>query len=195
MDSGNFEKWLSECLLPKLEEPSIIILDNASYHSRILDKTPTKSSKKEEMKEWLQHKNFDFPDTATKDQLFQLIKPFTENKIFVVDQIIEKAGHEVLRLPPYHCQFNAIEMVWSQAKRYFDKNIIKNKDVFGTWEQALKSVSTEQWAHYVEHTNKIIKSAWDKLRVTREQQPLIINLGTSDEEDTSTDSADETVTI
>ncbi|XP_072389297.1 traB domain-containing protein-like [Diabrotica undecimpunctata] len=29
-------------------------------------------------------------------------------------------GHRVLRLPPYHCQFNPIENVWSDSKRYYD---------------------------------------------------------------------------
>lgn len=192
MNAGNFEKWLREDLLPKLEEPTILILDNASYHSRILEKAPTQSSKKEEMMAWLRTKKIHFEDSATKDQLYKLIKPMIGNKQFVVDQIIEEAGHEVLRLPPYHCHFNAIEMVWSQAKRYYDKHIIKNKDVLVTWEQALRNVSKEQWAHYVEHTNKIIKSAWSKFKITSEQQPLIINLENSDEDDdSSTDSADD----
>lgn len=25
-------------------------------------------------------------------------------------------GHTVLRLPPYHCQYNAIELIWAQVK-------------------------------------------------------------------------------
>ena len=28
-----------------------------------------------------------------------------------------EAGFEVLRLPPYHCNFNDIEIVWSEIKR------------------------------------------------------------------------------
>ncbi|GLV40897.1 hypothetical protein CBL_08471 [Carabus blaptoides fortunei] len=35
----------------------------------------------------------------------------------------------VLRLPPYHCQFNAIEEVWSQCKRYYDNHV--GRDGFG----------------------------------------------------------------
>jgi len=25
-------------------------------------------------------------------------------------------GHEVIRLPPYHCQYNPIELIWAQVK-------------------------------------------------------------------------------
>lgn len=53
-------KWLHEDLLPKLTEPTIIILAKASYDSTILEKTSL-SSKKDEMKGWLRHTNIDFP--------------------------------------------------------------------------------------------------------------------------------------
>ena len=35
-----------------------------------------------------------------------------------VDQTIRLHGHEVLRLPPNHPDFNAIELIWSQLKDY-----------------------------------------------------------------------------
>lgn len=37
MTSETFEKWISE-ILPKLEPGSIIVMDNASYHSRLEEK-------------------------------------------------------------------------------------------------------------------------------------------------------------
>lgn len=180
MNSSIFEEWMKNDFLPKLEEPCLIILDNASYHSRQADKVPTMSSRKEVMIQWLRGKHIPFSESATKDQLFQLIKPLTGTRSFVVDQIIEEAGHEVLRLPPYHCQFNAIEMVWSQTKRYYDNHIIKNKDVLKTWSEALNNVSEEQWTHYVRHTESVIQNAWDRFKITQSQQPLIINLDESD---------------
>jgi transposase len=33
MNRKNFENWFKTELIPKLEEPSLIIMDNASYHS------------------------------------------------------------------------------------------------------------------------------------------------------------------
>ena len=32
------------------------------------------------------------------------------------------AGHEVVHLPPYHCELNPIELAWSQVKRYIKEN-------------------------------------------------------------------------
>ena len=49
--------------------------------------------RKEEMQKWLH------------SRISQVSKA---KEIYVVDQIIVEAGHQVLRLHPYHCQFNAI---------------------------------------------------------------------------------------
>lgn len=34
---------------------------------------------------------------------------------FIIDTIAEQHGHKILRLPPYHCQYNPIE-IWAYAK-------------------------------------------------------------------------------
>ena len=36
----------------------------------------------------------------------------------VIDNIAKKYGHEVIRLPPYHCDLNAIELIWADEKNY-----------------------------------------------------------------------------
>ena len=42
----------------------------------------------------------------------------------MIDKIAREHGHEIVRLPPYHCQYNPIEMIWSQLKGLVGK---KNK--------------------------------------------------------------------
>ena len=37
-------------------------------------------------------------------------------KQYVIDYMTEKAGYSVLRLHPYHCILNPIEMAWNQLK-------------------------------------------------------------------------------
>lgn len=46
MNSLNFNKWMSEKLLPNLQGPSAIVLDNASYHSVQTEKAPSSNTRK-----------------------------------------------------------------------------------------------------------------------------------------------------
>lgn len=47
MNSTNYEKWLREKLIPNLPAKSVIVVDNASYHSVLLDPAPTSTLKKQ----------------------------------------------------------------------------------------------------------------------------------------------------
>ena len=49
MDGANFTRWLEERLLQRLDEPSVIVMDNVSYHSMKVDKCPTSNSKKADL--------------------------------------------------------------------------------------------------------------------------------------------------
>jgi hypothetical protein len=46
MNAETFEQWLQDVLLIKLQQPSVIVLDNASYHSRLEEKRPTSAWRK-----------------------------------------------------------------------------------------------------------------------------------------------------
>ena len=46
MDGSNFEKWYNKKLLPNLPSNSIIVMDNASYHSVQTDRAPTTATRK-----------------------------------------------------------------------------------------------------------------------------------------------------
>ena len=69
MKATVFEEWFNN-LLKKLPENAVIIMDNASYHSRKLEKLPSTSSKKKEMQEWLSLKNIDFDPEMVRCELF-----------------------------------------------------------------------------------------------------------------------------
>jgi transposase len=120
MNAETFEEWLKDMLLA-LDKPSLIILDNASYHSRLHEKQPTTAWRKSELQNWLRENNILYSALDTKNSLLQICRANYREKVCEVDCIIREAGHEVLRLPPYHCMFNPIEMVWSQSKRLYDK--------------------------------------------------------------------------
>jgi transposase len=108
------------------------------------------------MKEWLQKKNVTFSVSDMKDQIWKIVSCNLPEKVYRLDQYAEEHGHSVLRSPPYHCHFNAIEMVWSECKRFYDEEIIKTRstvdDVLKIWNMAIKKVSAEHWKNYVAHT-------------------------------------------
>lgn len=50
----------------------------------------------------------------------QEIKPLYD-KLYVIDDEDLKSNKVVLRLPPYHCELNPIELAWSVVKNYVKK--------------------------------------------------------------------------
>lgn len=119
MNSEVFEKWLHDELVPRLEEPSIVIFNNASYHSRLFDKLPAFYTEEDDMKGMLKLKIIDLHEFATKDEIYQLREPLAGSKSFV-DQIIAKAGREFLRLLlSFLIECNSMWL--------YDKRILKRK--------------------------------------------------------------------
>jgi hypothetical protein len=72
MNEKNFEHWMSTQLVPNLEEPSVIVMDNASYHSVLIEKPPTQSRRKDEIIAWLQEKVIPFVEGSFKAELLNL---------------------------------------------------------------------------------------------------------------------------
>ena len=68
--------------------------------------------KKDRLKKWLEAKGVEFPEKALRPALWKLAQE-TEKKDprYKVDDLIRDHGHEVLRLPPYHCDLNPIERI------------------------------------------------------------------------------------
>lgn len=116
MNKTNFTKWVTEKLIPNVTEPSIIVMDNAPYHSVVVNKTPTSATKVAEIKLWLVQNNVQFSHSLRKPELLMLVKRHKPDPIYEIDQILGDHGHTVVRLPPYHCDLNPIELIWGIAK-------------------------------------------------------------------------------
>jgi predicted O-methyltransferase YrrM len=56
MNSEKFEAWFIK-ILSLIPQNSVVVLDNAPYHSRVLEKWPTSAWRKEQIKEFLKKKN------------------------------------------------------------------------------------------------------------------------------------------
>ncbi|KAH9642811.1 hypothetical protein HF086_012305 [Spodoptera exigua] len=97
------------------KKPSIVVMDNASYHTCQINKAPTTQTRKSVIQNWLRSQGVPFEDYL--HELLCLVKKHKPDPIYEVDEILKQHGHEAFRLPPYHCDLNAIEMIWSLAKR------------------------------------------------------------------------------
>jgi transposase len=179
MDGPRFEAWF-QSVLPKLEPNSAIVIDNAPYHTVLVEKFPNTGWTKPSLIKWLEDKNIPHNPKITKAGLLEIIKPHKPtHKRYRVDEIAKAAGHTIIRLPPYHCELNPIELVWSQVKRYIAANntTFKMVDVQrlvyeafkkirdGTiWKTNVEGEDTEKsklWRNCVRHVFKEEERMWE----------------------------------
>lgn len=192
MNSENFEKWFTTVLIPRLPNNSIIVMDNAPYHSIQLNKSPTASWRKNEIVSWLHSKNLPYQPAMLKYELLEIVKrnkPLPEYKI---DNCAVANGHTILRLPPYHCDLNPIELIWSMVKRKVAAhNISSNSNMEALIHQAFEEISTDLWQAECEHVKRIENEYIERDRLHDDMDEFIIRLGESDSEMEWTDSENE----
>ena len=86
----------------------------------------------------------------------------------------------VLRLPPYQCVFNPIELLWAWIKGEFGKcdKTFKIADVRELVKVVMAEVPPEQWADAVEHCSRLIDEAWVTDGLQEEVcEQIVITLG------------------
>ncbi|KIH52199.1 hypothetical protein ANCDUO_17701 [Ancylostoma duodenale] len=132
MNHSMFEEWLQESIPHMLDvargRPLSIVMDNAPYHSRQLEKIPTRSSTKAAIEDYLRSKGIEVATDSTKADLLEELQHFLSSRggvsalrRYAVENICADFGVAVIRLPPFHCFFNPIEMCWSQMKSHLLK--------------------------------------------------------------------------
>ncbi|XP_046677233.1 uncharacterized protein LOC124365307 [Homalodisca vitripennis] len=192
MNHTSFKRWFCEDLLPSLEEPTVIVMDNAPYHFAQIDKVPSSNWMKKDIQDWLNRKNIDFLDKETKAELLVKVIPFKQHKKYELDELALSWGHEVVRLPPYHCQYNPIELIWAQVKREVAtrNSTFELADVEKLTSEAIDNVTAVDWENCVRHSENLQSDDWAKEIVRDEiMEPFIINLrdDSSDSENSDSD--------
>lgn len=119
INSMKFQQWITTQLLPNEPKKSPIIIDNAPDYSDIINKVPNILSRKQVIMYWLNVNSIDFSSAFTIYQLLDLVKQNKPEKKYTVDELIKAHGHDVFKLPPYHCVFNVIVLIWVSAKGYY----------------------------------------------------------------------------
>jgi transposase len=194
MDGPRFERWL-ESVIDNMVPDSVLVIDNAPYHTVEIEKSPTMSWKKGDIQDWLVGKNVAFEETMIKVELMQKVNenkpPF---KKYRADEMIKEAFHTIIRLPPYHCELNPIENVWSQVKRYVAANntTFKLDNVERLVYDGFNNVTPQQWHNYVTNVIKQEEEMWEIDGLTDHiVEQMIIN--TADDSDTSSEEAEDEV--
>lgn len=178
MNSAVFEKWFREQLLPNIPPSSVIVMDNAAYHSMLLERQPNTNWRKMDIKDWVVKKGAHPSDELSKAELLELARNYFGVKKYVIDTLAAEAGHRVVRLPPYHCQYNPIELIWAQVKSYVAKrNNFKMADLKLLVKEALSCVSAENWAQAVRHAEDLQeKDAQSDIAVEHFVESFVINI-------------------
>lgn len=189
MNGESFEKWFSK-ILPKLEENSVIVMDNASYHSRKIEKIPTSTTKKAEIQSWLSSKNIAFDKNLLKPQLLALVDSEKHKyKGHIIDEMAKSCNKTVLRLPPYHCELNPIELIWAQIKNYVacHNTTFKFADLKKLFCDALNTINSEKWKKCIQHVrDKVEVKMWELDNIIEAKiEPIIISINNSDTSDFS----------
>jgi transposase len=126
LNAEMFEHYMEYQLLPTLKSNTLVIYDNCSIHSRQCNKTPTQSTSKELIKLWLINNNINFENNFTKARLLNLVKINKPSPQYHVDNLVKKFECHPLRLPPYCCHLNPIELIWNTFKQHLNRNNYSN---------------------------------------------------------------------
>ena len=101
MTDDHFEEWFATKLLSNVQLNSLIVMDNASYHSCRSYPVPVKSWTKQKMQDWLQAKGIEFPTNALKAELYSIIQRLKPTPRYVVDDMAAAAGKYSVKMPFY----------------------------------------------------------------------------------------------
>lgn len=198
MNGTTFLEWF-EKILPSPEDNAVIVMDNAPYHSVKLEKVPNTTWTKDLIIEWLKSKGKVANVTMLKKELLQSVALIKNdcNK-YVIDERAKEHNKIVLRLPPYHCKLNPIEMVWSMVKRYVKShnNTFKINDVKILLEKGIERVTPEHWNNFVRHVITEERKFCEIDNITdrtvyREMQPLEIHVNNESDFDTDDSNPDD----
>lgn len=102
----------------------------------------------------------------------------------------------MLRLPPYHCKLNPIELTWSVVKNHVKSNnkTFKLPDAHNLLIEGVDKVNVDMWKNFISHTIEEENTFWTLDNVmdelTAEHQPLVMIIGNSDEDNDCDDDDD-----
>ncbi|XP_072377818.1 uncharacterized protein [Diabrotica undecimpunctata] len=163
-----FELWFKNNLLANLADNSVIVVD--------------KYSRNDELQDFLLSQDLYFDDWYTKYQLVEVLITKLFVKEYIIDDAASKNGHTTLRLLPYYCVLNPIELLWSQLKYNVRQKNVSPKcynTVVTPIDSEFKNISEDNWKKAIEHVKNTEK---EYLKNSPVLNKIIINVENSDSE-------------
>ena len=185
MNSERYMKWLTERLLLRLEQQTVIILDNASYHNKQKDKAPISNSNKNEIRQWLDQRNIQYSNTDIKKTQLDLVKQHRPEPLYLTDEAIHQYGHTVLRLPVAHCELIFNKLAWASVKGYVAK---QNRDynlrgVERLVPDGFEHKTADMWRRLCRHVVDVENGYFDKDGLVEDVvEEMVIQLGDDEDE-------------
>ena len=96
---------------------------------------------------------------------------------YAVDKMAENAGHTMVRLPPYHCIFNPIEMLWGYQKgRARSQGDIQRSvaQATETCQRAFNEIPREDLSRYFDHVIAEENKYWTTNGITELPHPPVL---------------------
>lgn len=152
-----FEKWFKTKVLTHLPKNSFIILNNARWHCRQLDKCPLNCARKNDMIKWLKKEKVSFDATVDKKTLYEKYIVPNKNKRsvkYIIDRMAAKCGCTIVRLPPLHGELNPFNEIWPMVKNRAMKKTLSlsfnTKDFMQNISNEFANFSSDDWKLAVE---------------------------------------------
>ena len=118
-----------------------------------------------------------------------LCKEQPDQTKYVLEEMAQEMGHQMLFLPVRHCELNPIELCWAKGKGYVAKKntTFKMKDVKRLMWEGLEKVDADYWKKCIGHVRKIEQDYWKADNIQDENDAVVININ----DDSSDESMDE----
>ena len=158
MDHEKYENYFETQICKNVSKNSALVIDNASYHSKYSEDHPKSTWKKAQYAEWLKKRKIPYAKDALRPTLWKLAKEKRENyPAYRLEKIAHKYGHEIVRLPPYHCQLNPIELIWEIEKNYVASENKEHKlsEVEDLFRKKREEIDQETCKKCIEHVKRI----------------------------------------
>lgn len=86
-----------------------------------------------------------------------------QHQKYAIDELAKLHDRIILRLPPYHCEFNLIELAWSSVNNYVRMNhkTYKSPDVKQLFIEDVERMDADMWKNFISYTKKEKYKFWE----------------------------------